>query len=110
MAFFVCSLSVVSSVIIGANVLRAWRRSGFRSTKLSASTERDTKHKAPSLHVSPPDAKPVCLLHNSNVRNIYYLALCKEKKTLPPVFFMKQGKNYTFLKNFFLRPQKLVFK
>ena len=42
-----------------AQRFRALRSGGFRSTKLSASTTLDTKHKAPSLHVTPPDAKPV---------------------------------------------------
>lgn len=32
---------------------------GFRSTKLSTGTTLDTKHKATSLHVTPPDAKPM---------------------------------------------------
>ena len=64
-------LIIVSSVFVILNSLftmfgygctqrfRALRSGGFRSTKLSASTTLDTKHKAPSLHVTPPDAKPV---------------------------------------------------
>jgi hypothetical protein len=42
-----------------AQRFRALRSGGFRSTKLSTSTELEYKHKAPSLHVTPPDAKPV---------------------------------------------------
>jgi hypothetical protein len=34
----------------GGQRFGAWRRSGFRSTKLSASTELDTKHKASFNH------------------------------------------------------------
>ncbi len=44
---------------------RALRSGGFRSTKLSTCTTLDTKHKAPSLHVTPPDAKPMLALRHS---------------------------------------------
>lgn len=35
------------------------RSGGFRSTKFQFSTKVQLQYKAPSLHVSPPDVKPV---------------------------------------------------
>ena len=37
----------------------ALRSGGFRSTKYQFITKVHYKHKASSLHVTPPDAKPV---------------------------------------------------
>ena len=42
-----------------AQRFRALCSGGFRSTKLQFITKVYSKHKTPSLHVSPPDAKPV---------------------------------------------------
>ena len=61
-------------------VQRFWalRSGGFRSTKFQFITKVYSKHKAPSLHVSPPDAKPVLVavnvcfhytFHHHNIRN-----------------------------------------
>jgi len=44
---------------LNANVFWLYVRAGFQGTKLSTSIELKQKHKAPSLHVPPPDAKPV---------------------------------------------------
>ena len=44
---------------IAANVLGLCVRAGFQSTKLQVIPKIQLKHKAPSLHVSPPDAKPL---------------------------------------------------
>ena len=44
-------------------------------------------YKAPSLHVSPPDAKALCLLHNSNIAKKSYLVICKDIKISPPQLF-----------------------
>ena len=76
--FFVCP-----SVTIAYNVFGLCVRAGFWSTKLSTSTELELKHKAPSLHVTPPDAKPVLcacaffiLLVSKNTSRLY----CPTKK------------------------------
>ncbi|MBA3705161.1 MAG: hypothetical protein H0W84_04495 [Bacteroidetes bacterium] len=46
--FDVCLMLALS--LFGCQRFGAWRRSGFRSTKMSASTELDTKQKASFKH------------------------------------------------------------
>lgn len=52
--------------------IRALRWGGFRSTKKSTSTELEKKYKAPSLHVTPPDAKPILAIRSFSSQLVHH--------------------------------------